>query len=92
MKEKVWDVDAIPSMKTSNILNLANQFHLQNSCSLNIQLKDYLLWVGGLAKLEHCETCQMPMGMTKSLKLECALMQCGSCHKITEEYNCSHTP
>lgn len=65
MKEKVWD--AISSMKTNNILNLAIQFSLQNSCSLNIQLNDYLLWVGRLAKLEHCETHQMPMGMTKSL-------------------------
>lgn len=67
MKEKVQDVDAISSMKTNNVLNLTIQFTLQNLCSLNIQLKDYLLWVGGLAKLECCETLQMPMGMTKSL-------------------------
>lgn len=65
-KEKGLDVDAISNMKTNNILNLAIQRTIQNSCSLNIQLKHYLLWVGGLAKLECSETLQMPMGMTKS--------------------------
>jgi len=67
MKEKVLDVDAISNMKTSNMLNSTIQYTIQNSCYWNIQLKHYLLWVGGLAKLECSETLQMPTGMTKSL-------------------------
>lgn len=27
-----------------------------------------------------------------TLELECVLMQCGSCHRITQEYNFCHTP
>ena len=92
MKEKILDVDATSNMKTNNILNLAIQYTIQNSCSLNIQLKHYLLWVGGLAKLECSETLQMPMtfgiGNDKiTLELECVLTQYGSCHKITQECN-----